>query len=111
MTAHPTRAPQLRKSSYSKGQNDCVEWTFATTGVHVRDSKNPAGPEVSFTFAEWDAIATTAANGTTHPAIHPQHTGTNLTGAGSELAFTHSEWAAFAAGARAGECVLVPSSA
>ena len=40
-----------RKSSYSGGDNDCVE--IATTGanVAVRDSKNPCGGALSFSPA------------------------------------------------------------
>jgi hypothetical protein len=47
-----------RKSSYTAG-NNCVEigWT-APTGVAVRDSKQPAGPTLSFPATTWHAFLT-----------------------------------------------------
>ena len=46
-----------RKSSRSGGQGNCVE-VAALDGdtVAVRDSKNPTGPALSFTAAEWNAF-------------------------------------------------------
>ncbi|MQY18104.1 DUF397 domain-containing protein [Nocardia macrotermitis] len=45
------------KSSYSQAGGDCVEVAQLATGaVGVRDSKNPAGPALVFTPAEWDAF-------------------------------------------------------
>ncbi len=42
------------KSSHSGGQTDCVEVAWLPAGgVGVRDSKNPAGPALTFTAAEW----------------------------------------------------------
>lgn len=52
------RAP-WRKSSYS-GSNGgaCVEIALTLPGVvAVRDSKNPAGPNLAFAPAEWAAFA------------------------------------------------------
>ena len=45
-----------RKSSYSGGDNNCVE--IATTGanVAVRDSKNPGGGVLSFSPGAWQAF-------------------------------------------------------
>jgi hypothetical protein len=44
------------KSSYSDNEGgDCVEVAFSTT-IHVRDSKNPAGPELHLTAAAWSAF-------------------------------------------------------
>jgi hypothetical protein len=45
-----------RKSSFS-GTGNCVEVAHTATGIFVRDSKNTSGPELQFTFAEWDAFA------------------------------------------------------
>lgn len=63
-----------RKSTYSMGSGDCVEvaWRKAagsfsngqcagagrgTCGmVHVRDSKDPDGPVLTFASPEWDAF-------------------------------------------------------
>ncbi|MGP3933481.1 DUF397 domain-containing protein [Nonomuraea sp. KM88] len=47
-----------RKSSYSGGNGgNCVEVASNLPGlVAVRDSKNPNGPALIFTPAEWDAF-------------------------------------------------------
>ncbi|MGH3947485.1 MAG: DUF397 domain-containing protein [Pseudonocardiaceae bacterium] len=46
-----------RKSSCSNGQYNCVEVADLDGGAHaVRDSKNPAGPALTFTSAEWAAF-------------------------------------------------------
>ncbi|MFF8606219.1 DUF397 domain-containing protein [Streptomyces sp. NPDC015346] len=42
------------KSSYSSGDgDDCVEVATCPTTVHVRDSKNPEGPQLALTPATW----------------------------------------------------------
>ncbi|GLZ35501.1 hypothetical protein Lesp02_76880 [Lentzea sp. NBRC 105346] len=49
-----------RKSSYSSGSSEdseCLEVAFADA-VHVRDSKNAAGPELGFSEASWRAFVT-----------------------------------------------------
>ncbi|WP_063060437.1 DUF397 domain-containing protein [Nocardia sienata] len=52
------------KSSRSAGGRECVEAAFLDGGmVGVRDSKNPAGPALVFTPAEWDAFTTTLRKG------------------------------------------------
>jgi len=43
-----------RTSSYSESGN-CVEVTMGD-GARVRDSKNPAGPVLSFSRSEWAAF-------------------------------------------------------
>ena len=50
--------PNWRKSSYSGGSNNCVEAADGAPGeqVWVRDSKNPDGPVLKFTSAEWKAF-------------------------------------------------------
>jgi hypothetical protein len=46
-----------RKSSYSGQQGNCIETCASETGtVAVRDSKNPAGPELEFTSPAWSAF-------------------------------------------------------
>jgi hypothetical protein len=47
-----------RKSSASKATGNCVELAaLSNGGVAVRDSKNPEGPMLRFTPAEWSAFA------------------------------------------------------
>ncbi|GAA3933251.1 DUF397 domain-containing protein [Streptomyces gulbargensis] len=42
------------KSSYSGGDGDnCVEVATCPTTVHVRDSKNPTGPQFTVAPAAW----------------------------------------------------------
>ncbi|MER7846586.1 DUF397 domain-containing protein [Kitasatospora sp. NPDC096077] len=48
---------EWRKSTYSHGDGDCVEVADGITGtVPVRDSKDPHGPELTFTPAGWQAF-------------------------------------------------------
>ena len=55
---HPTEPLAFRKSSHSNGNggNNCVEVAFSADGIAVRDSKNPDGPQLMFTAAEWAAF-------------------------------------------------------
>ncbi|HEY3873564.1 MAG TPA: DUF397 domain-containing protein [Actinocrinis sp.] len=46
-----------RKSSHSKNNGNCVELApLPGDGVAVRDSKDPGGPVLRFTGAEWAAF-------------------------------------------------------
>ena len=45
-----------RKSSRSNNQGACVEVAKLAGGRAVRDSKNPTGPALMFTAAEWVAF-------------------------------------------------------
>jgi hypothetical protein len=70
MTAHYERFhPRWRKSPYSTNGGDCVEIAVSTGGQHaagpkpgtqklymIRDSKDPDGPRLYFTPAEWHAF-------------------------------------------------------
>lgn len=48
---------QWFKSSFSASGSQCVEVAWLPEGgVGVRDSKNPAGPALTFTPSEWDAF-------------------------------------------------------
>jgi len=50
-------ATPFRKSSYSGAVNPaCVEVGFVTAEVLMRDSKDPDGPILHFTTAEWNAF-------------------------------------------------------
>jgi len=51
------------KSSASTGANNCVEVRVDTTGVDVRNSKDPQGPAVRFTPEEWTAFIAGAQGG------------------------------------------------
>ncbi|MFF7156926.1 DUF397 domain-containing protein [Streptomyces sp. NPDC088197] len=54
-----------RKSSYSSEQGgECIEVAAHPAAVHVRDSKDPQGPSLTFTPAAWAAFATFAATAT-----------------------------------------------
>ncbi|MGW3242022.1 DUF397 domain-containing protein [Streptomyces sp. NPDC001070] len=49
-------------SSYSGSEGgDCVEVAHGPGAVHVRDSKDPAGPALTFTAEEWTAFVAYAA--------------------------------------------------
>ncbi|WP_162958796.1 DUF397 domain-containing protein [Nocardia yunnanensis] len=59
MTADPSGAHWF-KSSYSESSGQCVEVAFLPNGTTaVRDSKNPTGPTLTFTHAEWSAFLST----------------------------------------------------
>ncbi|NKY89388.1 DUF397 domain-containing protein [Nocardia veterana] len=61
---------QWFKSSRSSASKDCVEVAFLDGGsIGVRDSKDPTGPALIFTPAEWDAFTTgLAGDGFPHSA-------------------------------------------
>jgi hypothetical protein len=44
------------KSSYSVNEGQCVEVAALTNGAAVRDSKDPAGPILTFTADAWRAF-------------------------------------------------------
>lgn len=46
---------EFAKSSFS-GTGNCVEVGVADDTYRVRDSKNPDGPVLTFTRAEWEAF-------------------------------------------------------
>ena len=56
---------QWRKSTRSGGSGgNCVEVAYPGDGtIRVRDSKNPDGPVLTFTPAEWDAFLDGAKDG------------------------------------------------
>lgn len=46
------------RSSYSNGDNNCVECADVYNVVPVRDSKNPEGPALTFSKASWSDFLT-----------------------------------------------------
>ena len=52
-----------RKAQQSVNDGQCVELARAGDMVAVRDSKNPAGPVLMYTPAEWRAFLDAAKNG------------------------------------------------
>ncbi len=53
-----------RKSSRSGPYSDaCVEVAFVDGAIAMRDSKDPVGPALIFTPAEWDAFVAGAKDG------------------------------------------------
>ncbi|WP_433057969.1 DUF397 domain-containing protein [Dactylosporangium sp. CS-033363] len=45
-----------RKSRRSGGDGECVEWARLAGLIGVRDSRDPAGPRLVFTAADWRAF-------------------------------------------------------
>jgi hypothetical protein len=57
------------KSSFSGPQGNCVEVAQMDDGsVAIRNSRQPAGPALVFTAAEWDAFLTGARAGEFGPS-------------------------------------------
>ncbi|MEU7583730.1 DUF397 domain-containing protein [Streptomyces sp. NPDC041068] len=51
-----------RKSSYSSGgDGDCLEIAPCPTSIHIRDSKNPQGPQLALAPHAWTVFVTYAA--------------------------------------------------
>ncbi|MFC5805334.1 DUF397 domain-containing protein [Streptomyces formicae] len=60
-------AVEWRKSSYSSGEGgECVEIATCPTTIHIRDSKNPGGPQLACAPASWTAFVSYAQERLTH---------------------------------------------
>lgn len=53
----------LKTTRSGPGLDTCVEVAFVDEAIAVRDAKNPAGPALIFTAAEWDAFVGGAKDG------------------------------------------------
>jgi hypothetical protein len=60
MSHHPTT---WRKSTFSVGNNNCVEIAGAGAAIHVRDSKHPGRGYLTFTRSELAAFIAAASAG------------------------------------------------
>ena len=60
------RKSDWRKSSRSGNSSNCVEVALGPEAVGVRDSKDPTGPALVFTRAEWAAFLTALRTGHLH---------------------------------------------
>jgi len=58
-----SRARWLKSSRSGPACDNCVEVAFMDDAIAVRDSKNPDGPTLIFTTAEWDAFVGGAKDG------------------------------------------------
>jgi hypothetical protein len=58
-----SRARWLKSSRSGPACDNCVEVAFVDDAIVVRDSKNPDGPALIFTPAEWDAFVGGAKDG------------------------------------------------
>jgi hypothetical protein len=58
-----SRAVWRKSSASGPNCDNCVEVAFIDDAIAVRDSKNPAGPALIFTQAEWDAFVGGAKDG------------------------------------------------
>ncbi|MFF2744085.1 DUF397 domain-containing protein [Kitasatospora sp. NPDC058048] len=53
----------FRKSSYSGGNENCVEYALLPEAVAVRDSKDPSGPALAFDGAAHSSFLAAVAGG------------------------------------------------
>jgi len=64
MTEQDLSGAAWRKSAHSGGATNCVEVAGGLPLiVAVRDSKNPAGPKLTFAFAAWDTFTARVKSG------------------------------------------------
>ena len=58
-----SRAVWRKSTASGPNCDNCVEVAFVDEAIVVRDSKNPDGPVLVFTQAEWDAFVGGAKDG------------------------------------------------
>ncbi|WP_078610415.1 MULTISPECIES: DUF397 domain-containing protein [Streptomyces] len=64
LSALDSEGDHWRKSSYSGGNDDCVELAITQGHIAVRDSKRPDLPYASFTAPAWHEFISVIAAGT-----------------------------------------------
>lgn len=73
MTTEASRPVTWQKSRYSNGGDNCVEWAHLSDGqVAIRDSKDPAGPELVVSVDTWRSFIAqvrTTGSATTGPLV------------------------------------------
>jgi len=69
--AEPGRSSIQWLKSESSGDGNCVEVAFVGRSVLVRNSRDRAGPVLSFTHSEWTAFLIGARSGTFDGHLHP----------------------------------------
>ena len=58
-----TQAQWFKSTRSGPNSDNCVEVAFVDQAIAVRDSKDPDGPALIFTPAEWDAFVGGAKDG------------------------------------------------
>ena len=69
MVEPPPREGYWRRSTVSGQTGECVEVSFAGEAVLVRNSRQPDGPQLSFTLPEWAAFLAGVTNGEFDPTL------------------------------------------
>ncbi|MGW3566981.1 DUF397 domain-containing protein [Streptomyces sp. NPDC000941] len=64
LSALHSEGPHWRKSSYSGGNDDCVELAVTPGQIAIRDSKRPDLTHTSFTAPAWREFVSAIAAGT-----------------------------------------------
>src|SRR5690349_15856482 len=82
-------------SSYTGSGQQCVQMKSTETGVALRDSKNPSGPQLLATPNIWQSFVTSAKNGSYElpaPALIPAATGQEKKPTPEDLNLIRAKW-------------------
>ncbi|KRV50778.1 toxin [Wenjunlia vitaminophila] len=58
MTCKPSELDWFKSTYSASNSNDCVEVARTPDTIHVRDSKDPHGPQLTFTAEAWASFVT-----------------------------------------------------